>query len=69
MEFENWIGQRVRKTARRPVEPKPFKSGSKVNTVAGIIDHPQLPGQKAFTFVEDDSYVACRTCQLLDSTT
>lgn len=56
---EQMIGMRVKKTS-----PKPFKSGNKVNTVKGIVDHPEpkLAGIKAFTFEEDDSVVECRRC-------
>lgn len=52
------IGQKVRKTSGHP-----FKSGSKINTVKGVIDHPQLPGKPAFTFEEDDSYVRTSICK------
>ncbi len=54
--WQHFIGQKVTKSR------KPFKSGSKVNTVAGVvIHHPTgLPG---FTFVEDDSVVECWRCQ------
>lgn len=62
--YEEWVGHEVRKTSKPGTQPHPFKSGSKVNTVKGIIPHPQLPGKPAFTFKEDDSYVACHTCQL-----
>lgn len=40
---------------------KPFKSGLKINTVKGVIEHPKL-GIPAFVFVEDQSYVECRQC-------
>ena len=50
------IGKQVTK-----ISPKPFKSGSKVNTVRGVIDHPVLH-IPAFTFEEDDSHVECRRC-------
>lgn len=56
--FRMWIGQQVRKAR------KPFKSGLKVNTVKGMILHPQL-WVPAFTFVEDDSYVRCDICSLV----
>ena len=60
--YNEMIGQRVRKCPPNSTkEPKPFKSGGKINTVKGIIEHPQL-GVPAFTFVEDDSYVECRRC-------
>lgn len=51
------IGKRVTKAN----SGKPFKSGNKVNTVKGIINHPQL-NIPAFTFFEDDSYVEARKC-------
>jgi len=43
---------------------KPFKSGLKVNTVKGVINHPIL-NIPAYTFEEDDSYVECRRCKIL----
>lgn len=49
------VGLRVRK------ERKPFKSGGKVNTVKGVVDHPVLH-VPAYTFEEDDSIVECRRC-------
>lgn len=42
---------------------KPFKSSFKVNTVKAVIDHPNLPGKKAYTFEEDDSYVRVDQCE------
>ena len=42
---------------------KPFKSTRKVNTVKDTVEHPLLPGVPAFTFVEDDSYVAVKQCK------
>jgi hypothetical protein len=56
-DYEALVGKRVHK--RR--SGKPFKSGEKVNTVKGIVNHPQLD-IPAFTFLEDDSYVECRKC-------
>lgn len=46
---------------------KPFKSGLKIGTVTGLIDHPILlekKGEKvpAYTFAEDDSFVAISQC-------
>lgn len=37
---------------------KPFKSGHKVNTVSGVVDHA-FTNHWAYTFVEDDSAVEC----------
>lgn len=55
-EFSKLVGHTVRKLSN-----KPFKSKSKINTVKGVVVHPQknIP---AFTFEEDDSYVACNIC-------
>ncbi len=50
-------GQWVRKISR-----KPFKSKLHVHTVKNIIDHPHLPGVKAYTFDEDESIVRCSQC-------
>ncbi len=67
MEYTNWVGKQVQKCGNRAgANVKPFKSGSKVNTVAGIVNHPQL-NVPAFTFVEDDSYVECRRCVLVET--
>ena len=65
MNYEEWIGQPVRKKQARGNAPKPFKSGLKMNIVKGIIDHPILH-IPAFTFQDDDSYVECRRCQLMN---
>lgn len=52
------VGQQIIKKSR-----KPFKSKSKVNTIAGFIIHPTT-GKPCYTFVEDDSYVECFRCVL-----
>jgi hypothetical protein len=44
---------------------KKFKSGLYENTIKGIINHPKL-NIPAYTFVEDDSYVECRRCVILE---
>jgi hypothetical protein len=52
----------VGKLVHKQYSGKPFKSGSKINTVSGIYgDHP-VTGRLCFTFVEDDSYVECHRC-------
>ena len=63
--FPFMIGKKVWKNPRTTSRtlPKPFKSGLKVNTVSGIIQHPNQPFL-AFTFEEDDSYVACHKCSI-----
>ncbi len=55
-----YIGLKVKKPSG-----KPFKSGSKENTVKGVVMHPVLKNILAFTFEEDDSYVECRKCELV----
>jgi hypothetical protein len=44
---------------------KPFKSGEKIATVKEIINHPIL-NRPAYTFYEDDSYVAVERCIVLE---
>lgn len=68
--LEENIGKRCKK---RPLnyknidkyKLKPFKSGNKVNTIKGIIPHPNLEGLMAYTFEEDESYVECRRCEII----
>lgn len=65
------IGKRVQKCTishRSPYNPNPFKSGQKINTVKAVIDHPILH-IPAYTFVEDDSYVECRRCEVVNEYT
>lgn len=66
IDLGGWIGKKVRKTRAGGRQPKPFKSGFRVNTVKDLIYHPQLEGKLAFTFVEDGSYVACEACELYE---
>ena len=64
-DYEPNIGRQVCKTTlRKHGNPKPFRSGNKVNTVKGVIMHPTMD-IPAYTFVEDDSYVECRRCHLI----
>jgi len=66
IDYSEYIGRRVSKVrARLGREPKPFKSGQKVNTVRGVIEHPILR-VPAFVFEEDDSYVACKACCVVE---
>lgn len=46
---------------------KKFSSGLVENTVKGLTIHPflEIP---AYTFVEDDSYVECRRCKVVEPT-
>jgi len=57
--------QQVRKKSgnNNTLQPKPFKSGNKFNTVKDIVIHP-IMGTPAYTFVEDDSIVECSRCIL-----
>lgn len=69
--FQNFIGKKVTKFSKASSKVKPFKSGLKVNTVRGVVPHPEqtaLRGETvwAFVFVEDDSYVACHICRLAE---
>ncbi len=67
--YEENIGKRVQKCAmshKASHKPKPFKSGQKINTVKAVIDHPILH-VPAYTFVEDDSYVECRRCEVVNT--
>lgn len=69
MEYNEWKGQRVQKTAfkkNKGSQPKPFKSGFLTNTVKDITTHPIL-NIPAFTFEEDESYVECRRCELVNN--
>jgi len=65
-DFRPNIGKKCHKTSR-PVtsQPKNFKSGSKINTIKDVVIHPIL-WEPAYTFEEDDSYVACRTIEIVD---
>lgn len=63
--FIDNVGKRTHKTSIRGGEPKPFKSGFKVNTIKDVINHPQL-NIPAYTFEEDESYVECRRCIILE---
>jgi len=57
--INDYIGRRVVKESG-----KPFKSGGKINTIAGMTLHPKL-NTPCWTFKEDDSYVECRQCIML----
>lgn len=63
-QWKHYIGKRVEKRRSAIHEPKPFKSGFKVNTVKAIFQHPYTP-HLAFSFYEDDSLVECFRCVLL----
>ena len=59
------IGQQVWKNPKTTskFEPKPFKSGNKINTVRGVLYHP-LTKNLCFTFFEDNTFVECFRCSL-----
>lgn len=62
-EIEIWRGWAALGLKVRKPSGKPFKSGSKVNTITGMSEHfvTKLP---TFTFAEDDSQVECFRCML-----
>lgn len=70
MNYEDNIGKQVAKKRTKKSgeqrQPKPFKSGLQVNTVKGIVEHPVLK-ISAYTFEEDESYVECRRCHLIEN--
>jgi hypothetical protein len=59
------IGKKVWKNPKTTskFEPKPFKSGLKMNTVKGVCIHDRTT-HLAFTFEEDASHVECFRCSL-----
>ena len=57
-EFEKNIGKKCRKSRGGVKEPKPFKSGSKINTIKGVTMNPHI-NKVAYSFEEDDSVVNC----------
>lgn len=62
------IGKKVKKKSINNddlYQSKPFKSGKKINTVKGIIMHPIL-FIPAYIFEEDESYVECRRCKVVE---
>jgi len=61
IEFEVNVGKRVKKKSNRP-----FKSTFYINTVKGLTNHPIL-NIPAYTFVEDDTYVECRRCEVVEN--
>jgi hypothetical protein len=65
-DFKKYLGNKCTKKSfsNYNYTPKPFKSGKKINTIKGLINHPQL-NIPAYTFIEDDSYVECRRIQIL----
>jgi len=66
MEQHN-IGKTVIKcnVSKKDVVRKKFKSGLYENTIKGVISHPILK-IPAYIFNEDDSYVECRRCLILE---
>lgn len=54
------IGLKVKK-----ISGKPFKSGLKFNTISGTGIHPKTK-RATFLFEEDDSYVECKQCIVIN---
>ena len=67
--YEYNIGEKVAKTnvkkGKTIFNRKTYKSGALINTIKGVTTHPEL-GIPAYTFEEDDSYVECRRCKILN---
>lgn len=61
MDYTENIGKKVSKA----VSKRKFKSGLHINTVKNVINHPIL-NIPAYTFEEDDSYVECRRCEVIE---
>lgn len=68
MNYKRNIARRVTKgtISTGDANNKKFKSGLLINTVKDVIEHPILK-IPAYTFEEDDSYVECRRCFLVDT--
>lgn len=67
-----WIGRKVTKASTAGALPKKFKSGKRINTIKGVVVHQQMTAHCdytvwAFTFEEDESYVACHSVEEFDS--
>lgn len=58
--FESNIGLKCQKYSGRNREPKPFKSGLKINTIKGVTTNSNT-GKPAYTFIEDESCVDCES--------
>lgn len=67
--YENNIGEKVMKENIKKgvkfLNRKKFKSKNLINTIKGVITHPIL-NIPAYTFEEDESYVECRRCKILN---
>ena len=64
-DFSHMIGKRVCKSSG-----KPFKSGSKTNTVKSVVVgglNPNHPDIECFTFEEDDSIVESWRCEIVSA--
>ena len=63
--WHSMVGQKVWKNPKTTskFQPKPFKSGFKVNTVKAVVVHEQT-GRPGFMFVEDESVVECFRCSI-----
>jgi|LakMenEpi03Aug12_release.lakeMendotaPanAssembly.Ray.scaffolds.fasta_scaffold658915_2 hypothetical protein len=63
--FDN-IGRQCIKKAKEGGVPKLFESGFMTNTIRGVIKHPVMEKEFAYTFFEDDSYVEVRRCIIIE---
>ena len=65
VKWNSMVGCKVWKNPKTTskFQPKPFKSGLKINTVTGVVVHEQTK-QPGFTFLEDSSVVECFRCSI-----
>jgi hypothetical protein len=63
--WKSMIGEKVWKNPKTTskFQPKPFKSGLKVNTVKDVVQHDHTVNL-AFVFHEDESQVECWRCSI-----
>jgi hypothetical protein len=61
------IGKKVMKCSIGEQEKnhKPFKSGFQTNTIKDVVMH-EFIDEPAYVFNEDDSYVECRRCKIIN---
>jgi hypothetical protein len=69
-EYKSNIGKAVAKCSigEQKENGKKFKSGNTVNTIKGVIMH-EFIDEPAYIFEEDDSYVECRRCKIVETET
>lgn len=65
-DYLQYVGRQCQKKRKGMVgkQPKPFKSGNKINTIKGVTINPNT-GKEAFLFEEDESCVNCDSIIIL----